>query len=1069
MHGGALFRGGEGGGLLQEFGPREIASIGPGRSFFPNLLVPLPALKLGSRHLGGQRGGGDVAVLPRQHRRVRRQGRGGALTTALRRGLRRGRVVPQRHLPAAAAAHRQILHPGKLPQRRRLRRFQQRQQDPLSHALGLCHCLGRHRVVGDGAQVPHQLLGIALAVHHNQLFLRPGHGHVENPHLLGLGLLFQQGRHGGFGNGVVADAPLLIDPHRAQPQPGMYQHHFLQIVSVKGLVQIAEDHDGKLKALGLVDGHDAHAAPAAGGQLGQLILLHHLPDVGDEVEQPPPPGGRHLTGEAVKGDEILPPPSPAGHGAEHRLGVAHVVKLPQHLVGGQLPGRHPQPLQQGQKGAAVLPVVGAEGLVKVALPPPCANRRQPVRGEAPQCRAHGRQQRHVLVGIVDDLQKAERHRHLRRVKQRAALLAAAQDVPLRQCGGKGGHPGLGGAHEDDDVLLPAGAESAVVLHRVALVQQGADAARHKGGLLRRPVPLVLALVLHADQMVFRLRPGAGQIVFRAVVEPFIVAVVQLSRLPGENAGEHEVHRLQHLPPGPEVPGQQHFPRLPLPGGGSVGKGVVFPQENGGVGHAEAVDALLHVAHHKEVLPLPGHGGKNVVLHVVAVLVLVHHDLPVPPRHVAGQLRRVVVFLQQQRNGKVLHVGEIHDVPPRLLLPVGPGKVPGEVHQGQHSRRHGLNIVNVLLLTDGEDVRHLLQLVLAPVADGLGPLALRAGRHSLQPLEGGHGVGHGVPAPLRRLRHGPDGPGLLQKLLAVGVQHLRGSRHSLHGPFHLPGPVVRRRQHVRQHHPAVHAARQVGDGLLPAPAHLLKPGLRPGMALDFGVELRHQVPQLSVVPTLAQGVHQLFLFPVHGLVEPLQRVLQHMVLQYGGLLLVQGPEIRRVAAPTDGRQKVYVLPQQRRAKGVHRLDVRPVHPVELAPQMLVVRECRHLLGQLCSDLAPQLGSGGLGVGDDEEVVHVAALPDGPQQPLHQHLGLAAARRGGHQKLPAPVFHSGFLLFSQRYGHALPPPSRPSSAKSPSHPFSVNTGGGHTARRSSTPSDRGSRYRRPSPRRRHRGRR
>ena len=514
-------------------------------------------------------------------------------------------------------------------------------------------------------------------------------------------------------------------------------------------------------------------------------------------------------------------------------------------------------------------------------------------------------------------------------------------------------------------------------------------------------------------------------------------------------------------------GQQHLPGLTLPGGGGLGKGVVFPQENGGVGHAEAVDALLHVAYHEDVFALPGHGGKNMILHVVAVLVLVHHDLPVPPRNVAGQLRGFVVFVQQQGNGKMLHVRKVHHVPPRLLLPVGPGEVRRQVHQGQHGRGHGLHIVDVLLLLDVKNGFDFFQFLLALVADVLGPLALRAAFRRPQFTENRHDARHGVPVPAQHSLHGPDGPGLLQELIAVGSLYRRGICHPLHSPLHLSGPVLRRHGHVRQHHLSVDAAGEAGDRRLPAPAHLLEPRLRPGMALDLGVEIHHQLLELPVVPALAQGAHQLLLPPVHVLVEPLQRVLQHVLLQHGGLLLVQRPEIRRIAASADGLQKMHVLPQQRRAEGVHRLDVRAVHPVELLPQVPVVGSGRHLVCQLPGDLAPQLGGGGLGIGNDEEVVHVAALPDAAQQPLHQHLGLAAAGGGGHQQLSAAVFHGGFLLVSQRYGHVLPPPFPSASPKMPCCPFSAYTALRHTARRSSTLPGRGSRCRHPYSSRKRRG--
>ena len=79
-------------------------------------------------------------------------------------------------------------------------------------------------------------------------------------------------------------------------------------------------------------------------------------------------------------------------------------------------------------------------------------------------------------------------------KKSPALLEGAGDVPLRQGAGEGLGPAAGRAHEDHDVLRPAGAEGAVpVGDGIALVQQLPDALRREPGLrqelLHRPVIL----------------------------------------------------------------------------------------------------------------------------------------------------------------------------------------------------------------------------------------------------------------------------------------------------------------------------------------------------------------------------------------------------------------------------------------------------------------------------------------------------------------------------------------------------------------------------------------------------
>ena len=131
-----------------------------------------------------------------------------------------------------------------------------------------------------------------------------------------------------------------------------------------------------------------------------------------------------------------------------------------------------------------------------------------------------------------------------------------------------------------------------------------------------------------------------------------------------------------------------------------------------------------------------------------------------------------------------------------------------------------------------------------------------------------------------------------------------------------------------------------------------------------------------------------------------------------LVLIQHPEVCRQAVGPLALQQVDVLPQQGRAEGVHGLDVRPVHPVELLLEVVVLRLSGQPLPQLLGNAAPELRRRGPGIGDDEEVVQVAVLlRDISEQPLYQHPCLAGAGGGGHQQVPAPVLHRGALLSGQ----------------------------------------------------------
>ena len=113
-------------------------------------------------------------------------------------------------------------------------------------------------------------------------------------------------------------------------------------------------------------------------------------------------------------------------------------------------------------------------------------------------------------------------------------------------------------------------------------------------------------------------------------------------------------------------------------------------------------------------------------------------------------------------------------------------------------------------------------------------------------------------------------------------------------------------------------------------------------------------------------------PADALVKLLQYLLQHLHPQQLRLLLIQHPEIRGQAPLPLRRQQVDVLPQQAPAKGVHRFDVRLIHPHHLAAQVHILRLPGHSLAQLCGDPAPQLRRRRFGEGDDEEIVYAAML-------------------------------------------------------------------------------------------------
>ena len=96
---------------------------------------------------------------------------------------------------------------------------------------------------------------------------------------------------------------------------------------------------------------------------------------------------------------------------------------------------------------------------------------------------------------------------------------------------------------------------------------------------------------------------------------------------------------------------------------------VFSQENGGVRQSEAVDGLLHVSHGEQILPFSGNRPKNVVLHLVGILIFVHQNLSVAGGDLSAQLRGLAVLFRQQREGQMLLIRKIRPVQPQLFRAV----------------------------------------------------------------------------------------------------------------------------------------------------------------------------------------------------------------------------------------------------------------------------------------------------------------------------------------------------------------------------------------------------------------
>ncbi len=614
-----------------------------------------------------------------------------------------------------------------------------------------------------------------------------------------------------------------------------------------------------------MDAHDLHPAGGASRRHRRLLpCLQEKPQVADKAEQPLVSRPLKGFGVLVQGDQVFPPPLPVGHGAEYAQNIQPVVQQPHQPLHAQVLCQRAQLPHQPQKRLAVRIPAGLHRVVKAARRVFAPDHRQPVRCKAHQRRAQHRDQRYVLPGVIQNLQQRVDHRHLHSGKEVLVLLRAAGNAPLCQRPGIVAQPGAGGAHQDHDILRPAGPQAAcrLVRYRIPLVQQTADPFCRESGLRqgagqRRLLPAPVDR--NPQQMELRLAAVPLRQIAGAEVQPLRLSIVDLPHFLGHNRAEDVVHRVQHRLAGAEVLAEQNLSRPPLPGVFHVGIGVVLVQENSRVRQAEAVDRLLYVPYGKEILSAAGNGVKYAVLHLVGVLVLVHHDLPVPPCHDSRQLCGRAVLPQQQMHREVLLIGKVRHIPPQLLLLVRRRKRAAQRQQRLHGRRGAPQVLRRFRRRHVQDGAGPVHLCFGPVPDALHPVLQL--RRAAFPRRRQPGPAHRlsrrrVPALLRGRRQPCKLLRRLPEAAAVGLVQSAVLRHQRQALLQHGRPVPGLPPQIRQQLAAIGGLSRILRHAGPALPLLRQPTVRVGMALQLAVEVQHQLLQAAVVPTKAEGVRQL---------------------------------------------------------------------------------------------------------------------------------------------------------------------------------------------------------------------
>ena len=251
----------------------------------------------------------------------------------------------------------------------------------------------------------------------------------------------------------------------------------------------------------------------------------------DEPVQPAIAGGFKLLREIEQLQQTAAAGVPVRHGAAEREQRAVAADVPQQRA--QLHIRREPAIvrERVEKRAALRHRLrrGGERVVEIMLTVARAHGGEIVRREAEQRRAQHRDERHVLMRIVDDGEQRQHHGNLRQLVKASALLGIDGDAPRRQ------HPAIHradrvrAAQEDDDVAPVRTARRAVIQHLRAAVDERMDAPRDivrlQRGLFRRAsvVP-----VRQREQP--QLRQRAARRLGQTAAQPGVGVVVKLAQI-----------------------------------------------------------------------------------------------------------------------------------------------------------------------------------------------------------------------------------------------------------------------------------------------------------------------------------------------------------------------------------------------------------------------------------------------------------------------------------------------------------------------------------------------------------
>ena len=438
------------------------------------------------------------------------------------------------------------------------------------------------------------------------------------------------------------------------------------------------------------------------------------------------------------------------------------------------------------------------------------------------------------------------------------------------------------------------------------------------------------------------------------------------------------------------------------------KGGQLVQKHLGIRLAEPVDALFQIAHKEQVAPVRfGQTVVERVLQGVGVLVFVHHDHIEPGADRFGQRGAGAVLVLQKPQSQVFKVGKVQGL---FLYPGGKEGL-FKIRGGPQQRGHQRGSPAAVLLKFGGGAEK--QIPGQPLHDRFGLLAQSL---DLVGFQAGGIFDRGQPGlgKARRQADGavpvPGGEGALQALHPLQILFQGGGvfvqrsgqffGHRQGGPDQAQGLAAGAGGLVQQHRRPAGGGK--GGVAGPFPAQLIQRLAEMGQGAGKIVDGQYRRARRPVGAAAAVQVGKSA--EIRILVGSLQRFVQRGGPQRQQVGFVGGGEVRRDV------QLMEVAAQQLQTEGVDGADSGLLQQQALAAQTQRTGVGHQAGGERIPDAAPQLGSGGIGKGDDQQPVgadRLVRVAEHPHHPFHQHGGFAAAGGGADQQGPAPGFNGPAL--------------------------------------------------------------